>query len=257
MVEWLLKLVGKSSKPNLAPAIEDRHHVPVNLEPRGKASLLVWRRCNPLVSIMDMAQQLVLSRLIVSLRGRISQKLVLQDLPRSSSKVRIGSVPNAYLMLKMLAIPMHEPPLPTEPEVVDRTLFKNASRDPRVSSCRTPPVGERADQNSICRRIQISHTNFVPDCWICGASPPSVSWRADEVEFQLIMKLDSWDPNAKNKFPEHLRTPLARAGIAAYHHDLFGEREEAKGFFTALTSALPYNQFTLTVSRSFEAVRRS
>jgi len=57
---------------------------------------------------------------------------------------------------------------------------------------------------------------------------------------------DNWDA-LKNKFPEHLKPVLRAAGVTAMRHDMFGERDEAKGFYMSLPSVLPYNQFTLAV----------
>lgn len=70
---------------------------------------------------------------------------------------------------------------------------------------------------------------------------------------------DVWDLQNKGKFPEHLKGPLQRAGVAAFHHDLLCipdkettdsgyERFTEKAFVTALCSVLPYNRLTLGVS---------
>ena len=71
-----------------------------------------------------------------------------------------------------------------------------------------------------------------------------------QVTDQDFIIVEAWNPGEKAKFPEHLKPRLKRVGRAAFEHDMFGTREDSRGLYQALTSALPYNQFTLTVCRA-------
>lgn len=80
-----------------------------------------------------------------------------------------------------------------------------------------------------------------------------MSWSVLELETD---RPDVWDPHNKGKFPDHLKTPLKRAGEAAFQHDLLCtvdkeaqdtgfDKFQEKAFVTALCSILPYNRLTL------------
>ncbi|KAL1412560.1 hypothetical protein Q8F55_000307 [Vanrija albida] len=124
-------------------------------------------------------------------------------------------------------IPDRRSPSPVDaPEdryAVDRTLFKAASREPKY----LPPFDE---------------------------FPDDVGHRLRSLRRESSKHV--WDLNNKGKFPEHLKRPLQRAGVAAFHHDLLCipdkettdsgyERFSEKAFVTALCSVLPYNRLTL------------
>ncbi|WOO82171.1 uncharacterized protein LOC62_04G005672 [Vanrija pseudolonga] len=106
---------------------------------------------------------------------------------------------------------------------VDRTLYKAASREEKY----LPPFDEFPDE--VAHRLR--------------------SLRRESSKHV-------WDLLNKGKFPEHLKGPLQRAGVAAFHHDLLCipdkettdsgyERFSEKAFVTALCSVLPYNRLTL------------
>jgi hypothetical protein len=61
---------------------------------------------------------------------------------------------------------------------------------------------------------------------------------------------DLADWKVTGKYPEGMKGPLRLAATAAMRHQMFGQREEGKSFYTALSGALPFNPYTLTVSRS-------
>jgi hypothetical protein len=63
-----------------------------------------------------------------------------------------------------------------------------------------------------------------------------------------LIPVDNWSQDAKGKFPEKLKPLVSRAAIAAMHNEMLHERDEERPFFAAMPSALPYNQYTLTVS---------
>jgi len=60
--------------------------------------------------------------------------------------------------------------------------------------------------------------------------------------------MGSADWSSKGKFPEGLKGPLKLAMTAAMRHQMFGQRDEGKAYCLSLTSILPFNNFTLTVS---------
>jgi len=59
------------------------------------------------------------------------------------------------------------------------------------------------------------------------------------------MRLVGWKASEKQKFPDHLRPAVERAGRAAYKNDMWTE-----DFFDALCACLPYNRFTLKVGQT-------
>ncbi|WWC92660.1 uncharacterized protein L201_007619 [Kwoniella dendrophila CBS 6074] len=82
--------------------------------------------------------------------------------------------------------------------------------------------------------------------------PPWSTFPTDVRRRLLMLRSESdkqnWDPNNRSKFPENLKVFLQAAGEAAYEHDMFGlgDREGVdKEFWHAITSALPYNEFTI------------
>ncbi|WRT69838.1 uncharacterized protein IL334_006829 [Kwoniella shivajii] len=100
------------------------------------------------------------------------------------------------------------------PVAIDRILYKNASRDEKY----LPP-------------------------W--PTFPPEVRRRL------LVLRGESekhdWGPN-RNRFPDPIKPYLQAAGEAAYEHDIFGLSDRDwvdRSFWHAVTSALPYNEFTL------------
>ncbi|ORY34637.1 hypothetical protein BCR39DRAFT_513729 [Naematelia encephala] len=120
------------------------------------------------------------------------------------------SVPGPSTSPKKRKVPITVPYTPVDS---DSRLFQNLSRDPR----HLPP-------------------------W--PTFPDEVRARLAELRNMTLAR--EWNLASKNKFPDELRPPLRRVGEAAYHHDLFGSREDSPGFYASLTCCLPYNTFTLT-----------
>nr|XP_019043705.1 hypothetical protein I302_08286 [Kwoniella bestiolae CBS 10118]OCF22635.1 hypothetical protein I302_08286 [Kwoniella bestiolae CBS 10118] len=99
------------------------------------------------------------------------------------------------------------------PVQIDRIRYKNASRDEKY----LPPWSGLP--NEVRKRL-----------WILRS----------ESEKQ------NWDPNNRSKFPENLKVFLQAAGEAAYQNDIYGLGDNAdKSFWHCITSALPYNEYTM------------
>ena len=130
-------------------------------------------------------------------------------------------------------------PSPSEPPaVIDRALFKNAARDPRVSRV---VFARLVSDPKLLPPFPTFPTEVRNKLRALREESMKREPRSDVHDRMLIT--DPWNPNTKSKFPEHLRAPLQTVGEAAYRCDMFNET-----LFSALPSVLPYNSFTLTVS---------
>lgn len=155
-----------------------------------------------------------------------------------------GLPPLRYRELPLTSVCLHPGPRSPSPPGgdptdgrIDRSLFKNAPREEKY----LPPYDSFPEEVAHELR-QLRYASTIRK-WI----------RA------VTLTEDRWDPNNKGKFPEHLKTPLQRAGEAAFHNDLLcivdkeptDTRYEAfkeKSFVQALCGMLPYNKLTLGVS---------
>ncbi|WWC95660.1 hypothetical protein V866_002525 [Kwoniella sp. B9012] len=137
----------------------------------------------------------------------------------------------------------------------ERNGGPSRSRDTRAGSLSPPPPVKDETQDALLSEIQSVHIDRLR---YKNASreerylPPWSEFPDDLRKRLWILRSESekqqWDAINKSRFPENLKPFLQAAGEAAYEHDIFGlgDREGVdKSFWHAITSALPYNEYTM------------